>query len=479
MKTRIVWMRQDLRLTDNPALYHATQGSDAVIPAYIHAPEEAAPWAPGAASNWWRHHSLKALDHALKKRNSQLLIRFGPSLDALQKLITESGASEIFWNRLYEPQLLKRDRQIKQTLEQQGIRVHEFDGALLYKPGTVLTKEQKPYRVFSRFWHTCQQLGLGEPPLPTPSRLSPLTLASENIETLGLLPDIPWDHGLRQSWQPGEASAFETLHEFCDTALETYDSGRDTPGKSGTSRLSPHLAFGEISPRQVAAAVLNTFIDHTAANSSRGAETFIQELGWREFANHSLYHFPYITDQVLNKRFEHFPWQHDECLFSAWQQGKTGFPIIDAGMRQLWQTGWMHNRVRMVVASFLTKNGLISWQQGARWFWDTLVDADLASNSFNWQWVAGCGLDAAPYFRIFNPIRQSEKFDPNALYLSHWLPELAKLPTRWLHTPWLTPDEIQFSSHVHIGKDYPLPILDLNTTRKRALNLSKQLPMAS
>lgn len=476
MKTSIVWMRQDLRLTDNPALYYASQNADAVIPVYIHAPIEAAPWQPGEASNWWRHHSLTALDNDLRKRNSQLIVRHGPSLDALLKLIRESEASEIYWNRLYEPQLLKRDLQVKQALQKHGIEVHEYDGGLLYKPGSVLTKEQKPYRVFTRFWFSCQQLGLGEPPLPAPQSLLPVKLKSEKINALQLLPEIPWDHGMRQTWQPGEASAFDTLENFCDNILESYDTNRDLPGQTGTSSLSPHLAFGEISPRQAATAILNTFVTNTSPNSSRSAERFIQELGWREFAYHTLYHFPHITDQPLNPRFQQFPWQQDDQLLSAWQQGKTGFPIVDAGMRQLWHTGWMHNRVRMIVASFLTKNGLISWQQGARWFWDTLVDADLASNSFNWQWVAGCGADAAPYFRIFNPIRQSEKFDPNALYLTQWLPELASLPSRWLHTPWLAPAEIQLAGHVRVGRDYPMPILDLSDTRKRALNLSKQLP---
>lgn len=474
MKTCIVWLRQDLRLTDNPALYHAAQQSDVVVPVYIHAPEELEPWAPGAASRWWRHHSLTALHDALRARGSRLVIRRGASRESLQRLIRETGAGAVYWNHLYEPQAARRDKHIAAWLREQGIEVHAYHGNLLYPPGSVLNKEHKPFRVFTPFWRACRQQGLGDPPLPPPESLGECRLKSETVEALALLPKIAWDHGLYTHWTPGENAARQQLQSFCDETLQDYEKGRDRPGRAGTSRLSPHLAFGELSPRQGVGAVLNSFMNNATQGS--GMDTFLSELGWREFAYHTLHHFPRVTDQPLNPRYEAFPWRNDQRLLQAWQQGETGFPIIDAGMRQLWHTGWMHNRVRMIVASFLTKNGLQPWQTGARWFWDTLVDADLASNSFNWQWVAGCGLDAAPYFRIFNPVRQSERFDPNGGYLSEWLPELAGLPLRWLHTPWLAPAEIQHTCNVRIGVDYPAPTLDLNNSRKRALLLFRRLP---
>ncbi|ALP52735.1 deoxyribodipyrimidine photolyase [Candidatus Tenderia electrophaga] len=474
MKTCLVWLHQDLRLSDNPALYHAAEAADTLIPVYIHAPQELEPWAPGAASRWWCHHSLSTLQQALHARGSRLIIRRGASQDVLQRLIRETGAGAVYWNHRYAPQAARRDAHIAAWLRAHDIEVHTYHGNLLYTPGSVLTKEHKPFRVFTPFWRACRQQGLGAPPLPVPQRLGECRLASEAVEALALLPDIPWHHGLASSWRPGEDNALEQLQGFCDAALAHYDAGRDRPDRLDTSRLSPHLAFGEISPRQVVSAVLNAFMDHATQGDSM--DRFLSELGWREFAYHTLHHFPYATDTPLNPRFEAFPWRDDKALLRAWQQGKTGFPIIDAGMRQLWHSGWMHNRVRMIVASFLTKNGLQPWQTGARWFWDTLVDADLASNSFNWQWVAGCGLDAAPYFRIFNPVRQSERFDPHGDYLRQWLPELAQLPLPWLHRPWLTPADVQHACNVRIGRDYPAPILDLNSSRKRALNLSRQLP---
>lgn len=474
MRISIVWLRQDFRLTDNPALYHAARHSDVVIPIYIHAPEEAAPWAPGAASNWWRHHGLVALQDSLRARGSRLLIRRGPSLTTLRELIRTTSAGAVYWNHLYEPRLAQRDQQIAGALHQDGTKTHEFHGALLYPPGTVLTKAQTPFRVFTPFWRACQKQGLGEPPLPMPARLGECDLPSEPIESLNLLPRIPWDHGLGAHWQPGEHAALERLQRFCADRLQHYAKGRDFPGRADTSGLSPHLSFGEISPRQIVSAVFNTFADH--ATRGDNADIFLSELGWREFAHHTLHHFPQVIDSPLNPRFAHFPWHNDEKMLLAWQQGRTGFPLVDAGMRQLWQSGWMHNRVRMIVASFLCKNALLPWQTGAHWFWDTLVDADLASNSFNWQWVAGCGLDAAPYFRIFNPVRQSERFDPDGEYLSRWLPELSNLPARWRHAPWLAPVNVLQASNVRIGIDYPAPILDLSRSRDRAISLSKQLP---
>ncbi len=389
-------------------------------------------------------------------------------------MIAESGAEAVFWNRRYEAAHREQDRLVQTQLAQQGVPVHDYQSGLLFAPGTVLNKEGLPFRVFTPFWQACQKLGLSQTLLPAPAQLHTSTINSLSLADLKLLPSISWGQGLQAEWQAGEAQAHRLLQAFCEQALNDYPQARDEPGINGTSRLSPHLAFGEITPRQIINALLEHFICQTKDGGA--CDHYLRELGWREFAHHCLYHFPQMTSAPLNRRFAAFPWRHNPALLRAWQQGKTGFPIIDAGMRQLWHTGWMHNRVRMIVASFLTKNALIDWRLGAEWFWDTLVDADLASNSFNWQWVAGCGLDAAPYFRIFNPVTQSEKLDAHGRYLRRWLPELSTLPAKWLHQPWKTPETIQEECSIRIGIDYPTPILDLGSTRQQALLLHKQLP---
>lgn len=471
MNSAIVWFRHDLRLADNPALHHALQNHKQVILAYIHTPDEAAPWQPGAARRWWQHHSLAVLQHSIEKLGGKLLLRQGPSLAALQTLIIESGAKALYWNRTTEPALVKRDALIEQALTAQGVDCHSFYGNLLYTPGSIKTQGGKPYQIFTPFWRECKKQGLGEPPLPTPQQLHPTTLPSLPLAALALLPTTPWDEGLKESWQPGEATAQQQLEQFCDDALHKYPEQRDQPAHPSTSRLSPYLANGEISPRQITAALMQQFIGNNSSASS--VETVIRQLGWREFAHHILHHYPHTAEQPLNERYQQFPWQQNPKLLQAWQQGRTGFPLIDAGMRQLWQTGWMHNRVRMVVASFLCKNGLIHWRQGAEWFWDTLVDADLASNSLNWQWAAGCGADAAPYFRVFNPVRQSERFDANGKYLRHWLPELSTAPTKLIHQPWKINRNPHQQIGLAIGNSYPPPILDLNITRQQAIATAK------
>lgn len=473
MSSAIVWFRQDLRLADNPALHHALSNHEQVILAYLHAPDEAAPWQPGAAKQWWQHHSLAALQQVVEKLGGKLLLRQGPSITALLALIQESSATAVYWNRVHEPALIKRDALIWQRLEERQIHCQSFNGTLLYPPGSIMTQSGQPYRVFTPFWHECQKQGLGDPPLPTAQQLHSTPLASMALEDLQLLPTIPWDQGLQANWQPGEAAAHQQLEQFCDEALNGYPQQRDFPGMPGTSRLSPYLANGEITPRQIVAMLMQQFIGNNSSAAS--SDHLIRELGWREFAYHILHHYPHTTEQPLNERYAQFPWQQNPQLLRAWQQGCSGFPLIDAGMRQLWQTGWMHNRVRMVVASFLCKNGLIDWREGARWFWDTLVDADLASNTLNWQWAAGCGADAAPYFRVFNPVRQSERFDADGEYLHQWLPELKGVPKKLIHQPWKGNRGVQQLPELGDGRDYPPPILDLNITRQAAIAAGKRM----
>jgi len=397
----IVWFRLDLRLADNPALQAAVERGRPVIPVYIWVPEEEGKWPPGAASRWWLHHSLAALDASLRQRGSRLIIRRGPSLETLRALMQETGADTVFWNRRYEPAIIARDKTIKA-----GLPAESFNSALLFEPW-----ELKPYRVFTPFWKACLAKGLISHPVgravpSAPSRWP----ASVPLNELQLLPKLDWARGF--DWEPGEAGARKLLQRFNPSR---YTAERDRPDLRGTSRLSPHLHFGEIGPRQIWAALVK--------NADQSGWGYLRQLGWREFAHHLLYHFPHTADEPLRPEFAKFPWQPDRKQLRAWQRGQTGYPLVDAGMRELWSTGWMHNRVRMVVASFLVKDLLISWQDGAHWFWDTLVDADLANNTLGWQWVAGSGADAAPFFRIFNPTSQAEKFDPRGEYARHWVPE--------------------------------------------------------
>ena len=469
MSITLIWFRRDLRLEDNPALAHALETGGKVLPVYIHAPEEEEAWAPGAAARWWLHHSLQALCDELARCGAPLVIRRGPSRTALETLVRETGAQRVVWNRLYDPAAIRRDREIKGALRAQGLQVESFNAALLMEPWTVSNRSGQPYRVFTPFWKACRALG-AERQIPGPSAPSALPgmakpPATEAVEALDLRPRIRWDTGLAATWQPGEAGARAALIHFAETALEDYDQGRDRPARAGTSRLSPHLHFGEIGPRQVMA-VCAQARERTAA----GVDRFLSELGWREFAHHLLFHFPETCTRPLDRRFEDLPLADPrEVPLEAWCQGRTGLPIVDAGMRELWHTGWMHNRVRMITASLLTKNLRASWLEGARWFWDTLVDADLAANTLGWQWTAGCGADAAPYFRIFNPVLQGERFDAAGDYVRRWVPELAPLPDRYLHRPWESPAAVLRAAGVHLGRDYPRPVVDLAETRRAAL----------
>jgi deoxyribodipyrimidine photo-lyase len=469
--TTLVWFRSDLRLADNPALCAAVAAGAPVVPVYIHAPDEESPWQPGGASRWWLHQSLTQLRQSLAARDSGLCIRASDdSLAALQMLARECAATRVVWNRRYEPAVRARDEIVKRTLREQGIEAESYASALLHEPWSIHTRSGRPYQVFTPFWRHCKSLADPAAPLPAPPALRPPARwpASQTLESLALLPALAWPSGLAAAWAPGEQEALRRLERFTEEAFEEYPNRRDEPGTSGTSRLSPHLHFGEIGPRQIWHAVRRAAQARGRSFSWRDSQ-FLTEVGWREFAHHLLYHFPHTPEQPLRANFTRFPWQSSRALLGAWQRGATGYPIVDAGMRELWRTGWMHNRVRMITASFLVKDLLLPWAHGARWFWDTLVDADLASNTLGWQWVAGCGADAAPFFRVFNPVTQGARFDGAATYVRRWVPELAAMPDAWIHRPWEAPAPILRTAGVTLGVDYPSPIVDHDSARHRAL----------
>lgn len=456
----LVWFRDDLRLADNPALAAAVSRGQPIIPVFLWAPEEEGNWPPGAASNWWLDASLRALSRELEERGSRLIVRRGPTSTALAELIEQTKAYGVFWNRVYRPTIIQRDSALKSEIRKRGLAVETFNGSLLFEPGTSLNNSGKPFAVFAPFWRACLAKAVSAPAHEPPPKLrAPESwVDSLQVSELGLQPAIDWAGGLRDNWQPGEKGAKAQLDRFRQEALDSYGEARDQPGVISTSRLSPHLRFGEISARQIWHAI-----------DGLGDDAFLRQLGWREFSYHLLYWHPQSADQPLRPEFARFPWKRDPPSFAAWTRAKTGYPFIDAGMRELWRTGWMHNRVRLVAASFLVKHLLIAWQEGAAWFWDTLVDADLANNTMGWQWVAGCGADAAPYFRIFNPVLQGEKVDPLGNYVRRWIPELAKLPDAWIHKPWLAPGPILAASGIELGTTYPRPIVNHDEARRRAL----------
>jgi len=466
----IVWFRLDLRLADNPALAAAitTARRAGIIPVFIWAPDEEAPFAPGAASRVWLHDSLSALSASLAERGSRLVLRVGPSLATLLELMKQTGARGLFWNRRYEPAVAARDARIDRALRGQGRATATGLGLpsanLLWEPEALATKAGQPFRMFTPFWRACRaQASLD--PAPAPRELPPPRRwpASVPLAALGLRPEIGWDAGIRAAWSPGEASARASLKRFVGRGLGPYDDGRNRPDLDVSSRLSPHLHFGEIGPRAIWSAV-----ERAAQRSRIDPSPFLRELAWREFAYHLLHHFPHSTEAPLRPAFLRFPWA-PAAAARAWRRGATGYPLVDAGMRELWATGFLPNRLRMVVASFLVKHLLVRWQEGARHFWDTLVDADLANNTLGWQWSAGSGVDAAPYFRVFNPVIQGRTFDPDGVYVSRWVPELAKLPPRFIHAPWLAPAEVLASAGVALGRTYPRPIVDHAWARGRAL----------
>ena len=470
----IVWFRQDLRLADNPALRSATERG-AVLPVYIWSPGEEGDWPLGGASKWWLHRSLESLTNDLARRHAKLILRQGASLDTLQSLSEETGADTVYWNRRYEPAMVERDKQIKQTLRDAGIEAKSFNGSLLYEPWEIKNKQGEPYQVFTPFWKACLAHRKDHDPLPEPDRVSSPDEwpDSDELADLDLQPRIPWDEGMREFWEVGAAAAEKQLRSFVKQAAADYKDQRNALADDGTSRLSPYLHFGEISPRQVWAEAQAAIAADKEA--STGVETFLSEIGWREFGYQLLYHFPKTTNQSLREPFRDFPWRKNQKRLRRWQRGQTGYPVVDAAMRQLWHTGWMHNRARMIVASFLTKHLLLAWQSGAEWFWDTLVDADLASNTLGWQWSAGCGADAAPYFRIFNPMTQGEKFDPEGDYVRRWVPELAKLPAKWIYRPWEAPSEVLAEAGVKIGENYPEPMVEHSKARQSALDAYEKI----
>lgn len=467
----IIWFRQDLRVEDNPALLAAIESKSPLIALYIYSPEEEGAWSYGGASRWWLHYSLKSLSNELSHHGLKLTLRRGSSISILEDLIQKTDAQAVYWNRRYEPSSIKRDAAIKETLHQKGIEAKSYNANLLFEPWTVSNKQKKPFQVFTPFWKTCLSLPEPAEPIHIP-RAKPenIDVDSLSLDDLDLLPKIHWDQGIKAHWKPGAPEAKKILSEFSQDAIYHYKERRDRPDLAGVSKLSPYLHFGEISPRMVW-----HFVKAHCDIHKEGVECYLRQLGWREFAHHLLYHFPHTPENPLRENFDRFPWNAQADWLKAWQKGLTGYPIIDAGMRQLWTTGWMHNRLRMIVGSFLVKDLLISWKEGAAWFWDTLVDADLANNTLGWQWIGGCGADAAPYFRIFNPITQGEKFDPEGAFVRQWVPEIAALPDRWIHKPWEA-SAIELRSYgVTLGHTYPHPLVDHDKARLKALAAFNEL----
>lgn len=466
----IVWFRKDLRLADNRALLAAIDHEGPVIPVYIHDNDVTLQGALGSAQQWWLHHSLQALSGALQTLGSKLVLRSGSSQTALRTLIEETGAKTIFWNRRYEPDGQKLDSQIKADFREEGLEVESFAGYLIHEPSRLKTKTGGPYRVYTPFWRAIE--GGDEPvePVAAPKELlSPTTWPkSETVEGWNLMPSKPdWAKEFSDVWTPGETGGQDKLKDFVENALKGYEEGRDFPSRPATSMLSPHLTMGEISPAQVWDATRSLPSNIASNDISR----FRKEIVWREFCYHLLFHFPELNEKNWNSSFDAFQWRSDDSKFEAWTKGMTGYPIVDAGMRQLWRHGVMHNRVRMITASFLIKHLLVDWRKGEKWFRDTLVDADPASNPANWQWVAGSGADASPFFRIFNPILQGEKFDPDGDYVKTFVPELSRLEKKFIHKPFDAPKDVLKKAGIELGKTYPAPLVSHNEARQRALSV--------
>lgn len=465
----VVWFRRDLRLADHQALTAAVEAGLPVLPLYIHDVETRGAPRPGGASRWWLHESLKTLDASLAECGGALIVRAGRTRGVLAEILRETNATAIHVTESYEPFGTRCEADVEELCREHGVAFHLHRGRLLFAPDDVVTKDGRPYRVFTPFWKAC--LAQPAPPAPgaTPKFHSFAEARSLQLAELKLQPSRPdWAGGLRATWKPGEQAAREALTEFIDERLGSYATMRDALPGTPTSLLSPYLHFGEISPGQVWHAVSHA-IDAEGGAIETGARAFLREIGWREFSYHLLHSFPGLPEVPLRPEFKDFPWRDDRQALTAWQRGRTGYPVVDAAMRQLWETGWMPNRARMVVASFLVKHLLLPWQEGAAWFWDTLVDADLANNSASWQWVSGCGADAAPYFRIFNPVLQGQKFDPQGEYVRTWVPELSGLPAEDIHAPWEVPPAVLAAAGVVLGKDYPEPIVDHAAARARAL----------
>tara|TARA_R110001599_G_scaffold353866_1_gene600957 strand:+ start:77401 stop:78843 length:1443 start_codon:yes stop_codon:yes gene_type:complete len=466
----IYWFRQDLRTRDLPGLTAAVATGRAVLPCYILDDISPGDDAMGSASRWWLHHSLAALREELAGLGGTLVLRRGPAAEVLKALVEETGADAVYCSRLYEPWANEVEVTLHDALAEQGVSFKRYPGSLLFDPEKVTTKSGTPFKVFTPFWRHCRS---GNPPArprgaPDAATWYQDKSTSEALTSWQLLPTAPdWAQRWLDLWQPGADGAMHRLAGFLAGPVTHYSEGRNHPALEATTRLSPHLHFGEISPR----AIWHAAIGLAARKPEQDGQVakFLSELGWREFSHHLLYHFPSITREPFKPQFRHFPWLGNAAALTDWQRGKTGYPLVDAGMRELWQTGYMHNRIRMVVASFLTKHLLVNWRTGARWFQDTLLDADLANNSCGWQWVAGSGADASPYFRIFNPVIQGEKFDKDGVYIRQWVPELAKLPDRFLNKPWEAPASELEMAGVRLGENYPRPMVDHRSARESAL----------
>ncbi|MCE9649778.1 MAG: DNA photolyase family protein [Parvibaculum sp.] len=460
----IVWFRRDLRLADNPALSAAVARGEPVIPVYLLDPDVTL----GGASQWWLHGSLEALARDLERLGAPLILRRGIAAEVIPALLRETQAGSIHWNRRYEPSAMARDSDLKTKLVAAGVEVRSFNGSLLAEPREVKTAAGGPYKVFTPFWHALLGKEPFAPPLPAPLVMKTVSgLPSDDLASWALRPVTPdWAGGLRAAWRPGEISAARGLAGFLDKNVQSYKEERDKPAIA-SSRMSPHLHWGEISPRLIWHAADMHAQENPAAAS--GVAAFRRQLGWREFCAHLLYRWPGIVDHAWKPEYENFAWRNDETSFRLWARGQTGYPIVDAGMRELWRTGWMHNRVRMIAASFLVKDLLIDWRRGADWFEDTLVDADLANNRCGWQWVAGSGADASPFFRIFNPVTQGEKFDPAGDYVRTHVSELGRLDPRFIHRPWEASGAALADAGIVLGENYPMPMVDHAAARLRAL----------
>ncbi len=472
-KKTIFWFRQDLRLSDNPGLYEAEK-QGAVMPIYIQDESQADDFKIGEASRWWLHHSLSDLNNNLK---NNLNVYQGNAKEILLKLVKDNNIDAVYWNRCYEPWRIKEDTDIKTFFKGQDIECKSFNGSLLLEPWQVLKSDNTSYKIFTPFY---QKGYFGTSCIRRPtSKSERLDLIKDQsnktgITQLNLLSDKNWHQKMKPYWNIGEKGAQEKLQTFLNEGLVGYKEGRNFPYKNNISKLSPHLHFGEISSNQVWFEA--TAKGMTGNYSQEDVDCFLSELGWREFSYNLLYHFPDLPHKNLQSKFDSFPWSDNQDFLKAWKKGQTGYPIVDAGMRQLWQTGYMHNRLRMIVGSFLVKNLLLHWHHGEKWFWDCLVDADLASNSASWQWIAGCGADAAPYFRIFNPVTQGEKFDPEGSYTRQFVPELAHMPDKYLFKPWDAPQDVLKKAGVVLGNTYPKPIINLEFSRHRALEAFASLP---
>ncbi len=479
----LVVFRDDLRLADNPAFNAACRSGRPVACLYAHDNRTQGLRGPGGAQRWWLHHSLTALKASLETSGHTLLIASGAADRVVTGIARQIEAQGVFWNKRRERVEQSQDQAAIGQFLQMKTQLSAHNGNLLFDPAKIRTKSDEPFKVFTPFWRAAR--ASGKPPAPEPARSAqrfiwPAELAKGNLKPdgLGLLPRNPdWAGGLREAWTPGEAGAQAALAQFLEDGLSGYALGRDRLGLAATSKLSPHLRFGEISPRQIwHAARMRQAERGGAADAS--VEKFLAEIGWREFSYNLLQQFPSLASRNFQPKFDRMRWRHDPAGSRAWTKGRTGYPVVDAAMRQLWQTGWMHNRARMVAASFLTKHLLIDWRQGEEWFWDTLVDGDHASNAAGWQWVAGSGADAAPYYRIFNPVLQGLKFDPDGAYVRRFVPELAGLPDGFIHAPWTAPPLVLAAAGVRLGETYPAPIVDHDFARARALEAYKELAEA-